>query len=78
MSYATLERLLSEDGDCTAPQPLKAPAPTPQPSPTPPGPSPIPVPPPPAPDHQHLLQELARLIRNGEARLVDFLDRHNL
>jgi hypothetical protein len=78
MSYATLERLLSEDGDCTAPQPLKAPAPTPQPSPTPPGPSPIPVPPTPAPDHQHLLQELARLIRNGEARLVDFLDRHNL
>ena len=29
MSYATLERLLAENGDCTAPDPLKAPAPPP-------------------------------------------------
>ena len=27
MSYATLEQLLAENGDCTAPDPLKAPAP---------------------------------------------------
>lgn len=39
MSYATLERLLSENGDCTAPDPLKV---TP---PVPPVPSPVPVPP---------------------------------
>ena len=37
MSYATLERLLAENGDCTAPDPLKAPAP---PSPQPPAPHP--------------------------------------
>ncbi len=42
MSYATLERLLSESGDCTAPEPLKAPAPpAPQP-PQPPSPKPKP------------------------------------
>ena len=40
MSYATLERLLSENGDCTAPEPLKV---------TPPVP-PVPVPVPPKPD----------------------------
>lgn len=37
MSYATLERLLSEQGDTTAPQPLKAPVPNP-PQPVPPKP----------------------------------------
>ena len=44
MSYATLEQLLAENGDCTAPDPLKAPAPpSPQPpSPQPPAPQPKP------------------------------------
>jgi hypothetical protein len=32
-SYATMERLLSEQGDCTVPVPLSAPAPTPTPTP---------------------------------------------
>ena len=51
MSYATLEQLLSENGDCTAPEPLKAPAPTPPPpAPVPPAPSPQPPAPQPKPD----------------------------
>lgn len=41
MSYATLQRLLEENGDCTAPEPLKAPAP---PAPQPPSPQPAPQP----------------------------------
>lgn len=84
LSFATLERLLEEAGDCTAPQPLKAPAPTPptpQPTPTPPpGPAPSP-----APDHPHLLAELAKLIRSAEdsaekgfGKLVHFLDEHGI
>lgn len=40
MSYATLERLLSEGGDTVAPQPLKAPVPPP--TPVPPKPTPKP------------------------------------
>jgi hypothetical protein len=31
MSFGTLEQLLAENGDCTAPQPLKAPVPSPAP-----------------------------------------------
>lgn len=54
MSWATLKRLLEENGDCTAPQPLTAPA------------SPSPVPDAPA-DHQSLLGELAALVREAEA-----------
>jgi hypothetical protein len=76
MSYATLERLLAENGDCTAPEPLKAPAP---PAPVPPSPQP------PAPDHKTLLAELAALIRKAEARtekdlaaLTSRLSAHNL
>lgn len=43
MSFATLDRLLSEQGDATVPLPLSVPAPTPVP--VPPGPVPVPVPP---------------------------------
>ena len=67
MSFATLERLLSESGDCTAPQPLTAPAPVPpgpQPSPTPPpGPAPAPTPVPPSPEPGGLVGELAGMVR---------------
>jgi hypothetical protein len=42
MSYATVERLLGEQGDVTVPIPLSAPAPTPTPSPTPTPPNPVP------------------------------------
>jgi hypothetical protein len=45
-SYATMERLLAEEGDCTVPVPVNAPAPVPVP--TPPDPDPTPVPPDPA------------------------------
>jgi len=51
MSYATLERLLAENGDCTAPEPLKAPTPPAPPSPAPGG----------------ILAELAGLIRDVAA-----------
>jgi hypothetical protein len=51
MSYATLQRLLSEQGDVTVFVPLTHPAPTPQPvpvpippTPVPPGPDPVPQP----------------------------------
>jgi len=45
ISGATMRRLLSENGDCTAPAPLAAPAPTPTPTPTPvPTPTPTPKP----------------------------------
>jgi hypothetical protein len=76
MSFATLERLLAENGDCTAPEPLKAPVP---PAPVPPSPQP------PVPDHKTLLAELAALIRKAEARaekdlaaLTSWLSAHNL
>jgi hypothetical protein len=76
MSYATLERLLAENGDCTAPEPLKAPAP---PAPVPPTPAP------PAPDHKTLLQELAAKVRAAAASaekdmasLVDWLGKHGI
>jgi hypothetical protein len=78
MSYATLERLLSEEGDCTAPEPLKAPAPTP-PAPVPPSPQP------PAPDHKTLLEQLAAKVRAAAAiaekdmaGLVDWLGKHGI
>jgi hypothetical protein len=57
MSFATLGRLLAENGDCTAPQPLNSPAPVP--------PAPVPSPAP-APDRKSLLEELAALIREAE------------
>lgn len=64
MSFATLERLLSENGDCTAPEPLTVPAP---PAPAPPAPvAPVPVPPSPQPaepDHKSLFAELCALVR---------------
>jgi hypothetical protein len=73
MSYATLERLLSENGDCTAPLPLAAPVP----------PAPVPAPQPsPAPG---LLAELASLVREFAAsadreisEIVGFLHAHGL
>lgn len=70
MSFATLERLLEESGDCTAPQPLKAPAP--------PGPQPAPAPVPPSPVPDDLLERLAKMIRKDFAALLKFLDSHNL
>lgn len=70
MSYATLERLLSENGDTTAPQPLKAPAPQPV---------------PPSPEPGGLLGELAALVREVAAsadrdvrEVVAFLHAHGL
>lgn len=88
MSFATLERLLGENGDCTAPEPVAAPAP---PAPTPPAPvppspqPPEPVPPSPEPDHKSVLAKLAALIRDVEAdamrdssELLAFLSEHGL
>jgi hypothetical protein len=49
MSYATLERLLSEEGDGTVLVPLSQPAPVPVPVPVPPTPPPSPMPPGPNP-----------------------------
>lgn len=79
MSFATLERLLSEDGDCTAPQPLKAPVPAPPGPPTPPpGPAPSPTPVPPSPGPEDLLERLAKMIRKDISALLHFLDSHHI
>lgn len=71
MSFTTLERLLAESGDCTAPQPLKVPAPAP----APPAPSPAPG----------LLAELAGFVREVAAsadreigEVVSWLRSHGL
>jgi hypothetical protein len=80
MSYVTLERLLAENGDCTAPGPLKPPAP-PEPVPVPvptPTPGPVPVPPSPEPDHKSLLAELVILIRKDAGSIAAWLKAHNL
>lgn len=53
LSFADMERLLSESGDCTQPLPLTVPTPTPTPTPTPPSP------PSPGPDTDPVDQALA-------------------
>jgi hypothetical protein len=71
-SWATLERLLSEQGDGTVSVPLTQPAPTPQPIP------PTPAPVPPSPDPSGLLAELAGIIRQDAAYALAWLESHGL
>ena len=66
MGFAALEQLLAENGDCTAPQPLKVPAPVPGPAPEP------------QPGHPGLLAELAALVRRDAAAAVAWLEEHHL
>jgi len=68
MSFATLERLLSEGGDCTAPQPLKAPAP-PAPSPAPEGL---------LAELAGLIRHGAQAVENGYEELAQWLESHGL
>lgn len=71
LSYATYQRLLSEQGDCTVSSPLSAP-PTPVPVPTP-TPAPTPVPPDP-----NLLAELVALLKRDAGKVEAWLKAHGL
>jgi len=64
MGYATLERLLAEQGDATVSLPLTAPAPVPVPVPVPVPPAPVPTPPNPGPDTDPADDALARTVSN--------------